>query len=131
MILTKENPDLSAVRKRSGSIALRTLNNTQILRVWIPHSIRFLNWHWPTRPFGFGKEHRALKLIVFESISRLTRIESEAFSDLLLQSIVIASNVEILGSCCFCTYKSLSSITYESHSRLTRIESEVFSSSLL
>jgi hypothetical protein len=56
----------------------------------------------------------------------LTRIEQEAFSFSSLQSILIPSNVEILGSKCFADCGSLSSITFESNSRLTRIESLAF-----
>jgi hypothetical protein len=44
---------------------------------------------------------------------------------------LIPRNVEILGSKCFLSCKSLSSITFESHSYLTRIESEAFSFSSL
>jgi hypothetical protein len=61
----------------------------------------------------------------------LTRIESRAFYDSSLQSILIPSNVEILGSKCFSNCKSLSSITFESNSRLTQIESEAFHQSSL
>jgi hypothetical protein len=61
----------------------------------------------------------------------LTQIEDEAFSFSSLQSILIPSSVEILGSKCFLWCKSLSSITFESNSRLARIESEAFSFSSL
>jgi hypothetical protein len=44
---------------------------------------------------------------------------------------LIPMNVEILGSKCFSSCKSLSSITFESNSHLTRIESEAFYGSLL
>jgi hypothetical protein len=50
------------------------------------------------------------------------RIESKAFYDSSLQSIVIPRNVEVLGSFCFSSWKSLSSITFESDSRSKRIE---------
>jgi hypothetical protein len=69
--------------------------------------------------------------ISFESNSRLLRIESDAFSRSSLQSIVIPSSVEILGSSCFSECKSLSSISFESHSRLLRIASDAFSKSSL
>jgi hypothetical protein len=72
-----------------------------------------------------------LSSISFESNSRLTRIESNAFSDSSLQSIVIPSTVQILGSSCFFYCKSLSSISFESNSQLTRIESDAFSCSSL
>jgi hypothetical protein len=61
----------------------------------------------------------------------LTRIESEAFYNSSLQSILIPRNVEILGLNCFSDCKSLSSITFESNSQLTRIEKGAFSSSSL
>jgi hypothetical protein len=38
---------------------------------------------------------------------------------------VIPSNVEILGSSCFCGCRSLSSISFESNSRLKGIESRL------
>jgi hypothetical protein len=48
------------------------------------------------------------------------------FSFSSLQSILIPSDVEILGSGCFSYCYLLSSITFESNSHLTRIESEAF-----
>jgi hypothetical protein len=74
---------------------------------------------------------QSLSSIIFESNSRLTRIESELFSSSSLQSIIIPRNVKILGSECFSKCGSLSSITFESNSRLSRIESEAFSGSSL
>jgi hypothetical protein len=70
-------------------------------------------------------------LIVIESNSRLTRIESAVFYQPSLQSILIPSNVEIRGSSCFSDCESLLSITFESNSHLMRIESEVFAFSPL
>jgi hypothetical protein len=64
--------------------------------------------------------------IIFESDSRLTRIESKAFSYSSLQSIVIPRNVELLCSSRFSSCKSLSSVTFESDSRLKRIEAHAF-----
>jgi hypothetical protein len=114
---------------RNGSINTVTpctLNGSQILRVWIPDSIVFLKWYRSKLEFEFGKERHALKFILFELNSRLTWIESEAFSSSSLQSILIPKNVEILESKCFEYCHSLLSIAFESNSRLTRIESEVF-----
>jgi hypothetical protein len=48
-----------------------------------------------------------LRFILFESNSRLTRIESEVFPDSSLQLILISRSVEILGSECFSECKSL------------------------
>jgi tRNA A-37 threonylcarbamoyl transferase component Bud32 len=45
--------------------------------------------------------------------------------------IEIAEHIEIVGSKCFSSCKSLLSITFESNSHLTRIESEAFSFSFL
>jgi hypothetical protein len=54
------------------------------------------------------------------------RIESEAFSESSLESIMIPCSVQILGSSCFAWCHSLSSITFESNSQLTRSESWAF-----
>jgi hypothetical protein len=70
---------------------------------------------------------KSLSSISFESNSRLSRIESEAFSISSLQSIEIPRNVEVLGSSCFNGCGSLSSVSFESNSRLIRIESSAFS----
>jgi hypothetical protein len=105
-----------------NTVALSALNDSEILRVWIPDSIIILNLHRPSDCFGIRKEYGSLKSIVFESNSLLTGIESEGFYKSSLQTILIPSNVEILGSKCFSYCKSLSSITFESNSRLTRIE---------
>jgi hypothetical protein len=61
----------------------------------------------------------------------LTRIESEAFYESSLESILIPMNVEILGSKCFSSCESLSSIVFESNSHFTRIEWEAFYGSSL
>jgi hypothetical protein len=65
----------------------------------------------------------SLSSIIFESNSHLIRIESEAFSDSSLESILISNNVEILVSKCCYTRQSLSLITFESNSHLTHIQS--------
>jgi hypothetical protein len=56
----------------------------------------------------------------------LTRIESEAFYESSLESILIPSSVEILGSSSFSYCESLSPIRIESNSRLRRIEPKAF-----
>jgi hypothetical protein len=53
----------------------------------------------------------------------LTRIESEAFSDSSLRSILIPSSVEIIGSECFFGSITCPSISFESPSQLKRLES--------
>jgi hypothetical protein len=62
---------------------------------------------------------KSLSSISFESNSHLTRIESEAFHQSSLQSIIIPRNVENLALKCFSNCKSLSSISFESNSQLT------------
>jgi hypothetical protein len=94
------------------------------IHVWIPDSIEILE-------FNLFKNYRKLFSISFECNSRLTRIESYAFYNSSLQSIMIPSTVQILGSSCFSSCKSLSSISFESNSQLTRIESNAFSNSSL
>jgi hypothetical protein len=69
--------------------------------------------------------------ISFKSNSQLKRIESLAFSGSSLQSIEIPEDVEIFGSSCFQSCKSLSSISFKSNSRLKRIESGTFADSSL
>jgi hypothetical protein len=64
---------------------------------------------------------------MFESSSRLFRIESGAFSETGLVEIIIPRNVEFLGEECFSLCRSLSSVKFESGSCLKRIESGVFS----
>jgi hypothetical protein len=61
----------------------------------------------------------SLSSMTFESISHLTRIESDVFYESSLESILIPNNVEILGSNCFSRCESLSSMTFESNSHLT------------
>jgi hypothetical protein len=92
-------------------------NFCESAEVEIPNNIEILG----SRCFSSCK---SLSSITFESNSRLTRIESKAFYESSLQSILIPMNVEMLGSKCFSYCYSLSSITFESNSRLTRIESE-------
>jgi hypothetical protein len=106
----------------SGSVKTVILSvgsDSEIVSAWIPNSIVIVKGRWNIR------------LIIFESNSHLTRIESKAFSESSLESILIPKNVEILGSECFSYCKSLSSITFESNSHLTRIESEAFHKSSL
>jgi hypothetical protein len=122
---------VTAIGGSINTVTHCALSNTEILRVWIPNSIIFLNGPRSTGPDSIGKKHGALKSIVFESNSRLTQIELGIFSYSSLESILIPRNVEILGSICFLVCQSLSSITFESHSQLKRIESEAFSSSSL
>jgi hypothetical protein len=77
------------------TMALSTPDSAQILRAWISNSA------------VLPKLHRRIESIVFESKSRLIRIESSAFSSSSLRSIWIPSSVEILGSSCFSSGQSL------------------------
>jgi hypothetical protein len=87
---------------------------SQVIRGWIP-GLNALEW-------SLGFVAKSVCIISFELESRLTRIESSAFSRSSLQSIIIHRNVEILCSECFLYCKSLSSISFESESRLNRID---------
>jgi hypothetical protein len=111
---------------RGGSIntvTLSALRNAEILRVCIPNSIIVVNWHRPPGQFGIGKEHGLLQSIVFESNSRLTRIESEIFSDSSLQSIIIPRNVQFIDGSAFDSV-TLSSISIESGNEIFVIEND-------
>jgi hypothetical protein len=79
---------------------------SHVIRGWIP-GVNGLEW-------CFGSFAKSVCIISFEWESRLTRIESSAFSGSSLQSIVIPRNVEILCSSCFSCCESLSSISFES-----------------
>jgi hypothetical protein len=97
--------------------------SASISQAWVPDSIVMVTAGW-------HQKHLQFRWLIFESNSRLIRIESRAFSG-SLESIVIPSNVEILSSSCFSGCKSLTSISFESNSRLTRIEFKAFSYSSL
>jgi hypothetical protein len=64
-------------------------------------------------------------MVIFESGSRLSRIEKEVFRGTGLIEIVIPSSVEFLGERCFSECESLSSVTFESGSRFLQIQEEV------
>jgi hypothetical protein len=70
--------------------------------------------------------HQSWQSLKFESDSRLTWIESEAFSSPWLESIKICRNDSILGSSYFSYGDSRSSLWFEFGSRLTGIGSEAF-----
>jgi hypothetical protein len=92
------------------------------LTVWLPNSIQVL----PSQTF---QNNLHVHYITFESPSRLTRIETSAFSNSSLFNVLIPSTVELLGSSSFSNCESLSSVSFESPSRLTQIDSDVFSGS--
>jgi hypothetical protein len=76
------------------------------VHLWIPDSISIVKYK------SFHNFDRFLALS-FESNSGLIRIESKAFYGSSLESIVIPSTVQILGSSCFSFCKSLSSLSFE------------------
>jgi hypothetical protein len=65
-------------------------------------------------------ENRETEIITLESQTRLTRIESKAFSFSSLHWIEIPRNTETLGLSCFSWCKSLSLISFQCNSRLNR-----------
>jgi hypothetical protein len=66
---------------------------------------------------------------MFDSGSRLERIEESAFSESGLKSIVIPSSVAVLSGKSFCGCKSLESVMFESPSRLERVDKSMFEGS--
>jgi hypothetical protein len=70
---------------------------------------------------------KSLESVIFESGSRLERIESYAFASSGLKSIVIPSSVTVLGKSSFSWCESLDSVILENGSRLERIEEDAFS----
>jgi hypothetical protein len=95
---------------RDGLIDVPTLSaqqSTLIVQAWMPASISLLS-------VEYFKSLKQFDSISFEGDSRLTRIESFAFSSSSLRSIVILCSTEILGPSCFRECRSLSSISFES-----------------
>jgi hypothetical protein len=70
-----------------------------------------------------------LQVVCFESLSRLERIEKNAFGFSTLKSIIIPQSVRIFGSRCFYGCIALLHLVFEDNSRLKRIEKEVFARS--
>jgi hypothetical protein len=69
-----------------------------------------------------------LREVIFETESRLRRIEKGAFALTRLKAIIIPSSVEKIGTECFSKSGSLSEVTFEPKSRLKEIQSSAFSS---
>jgi hypothetical protein len=67
-----------------------------------------------------------LESVIFESGSRLERIEERAFLRCTLRSIVIPSSVVVLGKESFEVRGSLEPVIFESGSRLERIKARAF-----
>jgi hypothetical protein len=99
----------------------------------IPRSVQFID--------GSAFIDVPLSSISIESGNEIFVIENGFLIDILDHKLIqnfsesseieIGRHIEILGSYCFSSCKSLSSITFESNSRLTRIESKAFSFSSL
>jgi hypothetical protein len=69
---------------------------------------------------------QSLESVLFESGSRLERIEQSAFEKSGLKSIVIPSSVIVLSESSFAKCESLGSVTFETGSKLERIEKSAF-----
>jgi hypothetical protein len=99
----------------------------------IPRNVQFID--------GSAFIEVTLSLISIESGNNTFVLENDFLIDVLHHKLIqnfskssgieIGRNIEIVGSNCFSSCKSLSSITFESNSHLRRIESEVFSFSKL
>jgi hypothetical protein len=88
--------------------------------IWIPSSIEKLH----SRCF-YGCE--SLSTITFESVSKLSCIENNAFANCSsLSTICIPCCVAKICESCFTGRKSLSTITFESVSKLSYIEKNAF-----
>jgi hypothetical protein len=75
----------------------------------------------------FFFECRSLSSVTFESGSKLSRIEKEAFSGTSLVEIIFPGSVEVLCERCFDECKSLSSVKFESGSKLCEMSQDAFS----
>jgi hypothetical protein len=58
--------------------------------------------------------------------SQLKEIGMSAFSECVIKSIRIPSNVEVIGKRCFCDCKSLCEVTFEFGCKLKAISKSVF-----
>jgi hypothetical protein len=68
----------------------------------------------------------SLSTVIFESNSKLQRIEEAAFAWSELKSIIIPASVEMLGKNCFFDCGSLTSVTFEPNSKVQQIEEYTF-----
>jgi hypothetical protein len=101
---------------------------------------RLIGYHGPSQFIVISKEIEILgqscflespvKIVEFESGSRLMQIEKKCFSQCRLKSLCIPRTVEVLGKRCFAgsgrTKNVVGAITFESESRLIRIEEGCF-----
>jgi hypothetical protein len=91
-------------------------------RLWISSSIQVISKN-------FFLKCESLSLALFETGSRLSRLEANAFSQSGLTSIPLPASVKVIGEFCFAGCGSLASITFETGSRLSRLEAKAFSQS--
>jgi hypothetical protein len=90
-----------------------------LIEIIIPSSVEILGgWCF--------SECRLLSSVTFESGSKLSRIEQQAFNQTGLIEIILPSSVEILGARCFSECVSLSSVTFERGSRLREVGQDAF-----
>jgi hypothetical protein len=67
--------------------------------------------------------------VTFESVSKLVRIEKNAFSFCGLIEIIIPASVQVLGDKCFSGCRQLRSISFEQRSRLRQVGQNAFGDS--
>jgi hypothetical protein len=91
---------------------------TGLIEIILPASIEILGE-------GCFCSCRSFFSVRFESGSRLSRIEKEAFIGTVLIEIILPASIKVLGERCFSNCKSLSSVTFESGFRLPGTEREV------
>jgi hypothetical protein len=60
----------------------------------------------------------SLTFVIFENVSKLSRIEKEAFYGTGLVTIEIPESVQVIGERCFSWCQSLTSITFRHRSKL-------------
>jgi hypothetical protein len=93
-------------------------------RHWMSSSIQVMSE-------AFFLESESLSWSAFETDSRLSQLEAEAFCKSGLTSIHLPASVTVIGKRCFSGCGSLASITFESASQLSQLPKEAFSWSVL
>jgi hypothetical protein len=105
------------------------LNATSRLRLYLSHFIcdrQKSETHTCIRA-GYFARHQTISKVIFESGSKRSSIEEEAFRwGSPLWSISIPSSVETLGNQCFADCESLSTVRFESGSKLSSLGESVF-----
>jgi predicted nucleotidyltransferase len=108
-------------------------SSSSLKSIVIPRNVQFID--------GSAFIDVTLSSISIESGNEIFIIEKGILIDILDHKLIrnfsqsstieIGNNIEIVGSRCFSSCRSLSSITFESNSHLTRIESAAFRASSL